>query len=466
MVNNRTDIRHVLASVAVALASVTGRASAGPEQDAAKLMKASGVRSGLVVHVGCGNGNLTAALGTSDAFLVHGLDRHADNVNHARAHIRSKGSYGRVSADLWMSERLPYGDTMVNLVVVTSDEWQVASEEIARMLAPRGVVVIRKQGNADLVSSLQYPESSIGPEFAMFRKPVPSTIDDWTHWNHGPDGNRVAKDIVVGPPRRLQWVSGPLWARHHDMLPNISAIVSAGGRLFYIIDESHTSIDMLPGRWSLLARDAFNGLLLWRQPIKEWGSTGWNKQKVKWEPHLGLSKFPIQINRRLVATESDVFVTLGFNAPVTVLDPGTGEIKRTLPNSASTEEILYRNDILYLSIKETGGSAKRIAAVDARTGRFLWTSDLYEGITTRSDELKQHTHVNLTLGEKNLFFLSTDRVTCLDVKTGKRQWQFPFPTRAEMGEKYTQYYYPHIITMVYHGGVVLFGQLEEVLNLK
>jgi len=243
MVNNRTDFRHVLASLAVALASVPGRASAGPEQDAAKLMKASGVRSGLVVHVGCGNGNLTASLGTSDAFLVHGLDRDADNVKHARAHIRSKGLYGRVSADLWMSERLPYGDNMVNLLLMSDVECQALKEEIERTLAPRGVVVIRKQGNADLVSSLQYPESSIGPEFVMFRKPVPSSIDDWTHWNHGPDGNRVAEDSVVGPPRRLQWVSGPLWARHHDMLPNISAIVSAGGRLFYIMDESHTSIE-------------------------------------------------------------------------------------------------------------------------------------------------------------------------------------------------------------------------------
>jgi len=466
MVNNRTGFRYVLAFLAVALASVPGRAPAGPAQDAAKLIEASGVRSGLAVHVGCGHGELTASLGTSDAFLVHGLDRDADNVRHARAHIRSKGFYGRVSVDQWMGQRLPYGDNMVNLLLMSDVGCQASREEIERTLAPRGVVVMRKQGNADLVSSLQYPQSSIGPDFVMFTKPVPSSIDDWTHWNHGPDGNRVAKDRVVGPPRRLQWVSGPLWARHHDMLPNISALVSAGGRLFYIMDESHTSIDMLPGRWSLLARDAFNGLLLWRQPIQEWGSAGWNKQRVKWEPHLGLSKFPIQINRRLVATESDVFVTLGFNAPVTVLDPRTGVIKRTLPNSAPTEEILHRNGILYLSIRETGGSGKCIAAVDAPTGRFLWTSDLYEGITTKSDELKQHTHVNLTLGDNNLFFLGTDRVISLDLKSGKRRWQFPFPSRAEKGEKYTQYYYPHIITMVYHKGVVLFAQLEEVVNLK
>ena len=31
-------------------------------------------RGGLVVHLGCGDGKLTAALRTGDAYLVHGLD--------------------------------------------------------------------------------------------------------------------------------------------------------------------------------------------------------------------------------------------------------------------------------------------------------------------------------------------------------------------------------------------------------
>lgn len=96
-----------------------------------------------------------------------------------------------------------------------------------------------------------------------------------------------------------------------------------------------------------------------------------------------------------------------------MLDPGTGEIKRTLPNTESTEEILHRRGTLYLSIKEADSAGKRIVAADADTGRFLWTSAVYEGITTESDELKPHTHVNLVLGEKHLFFFSSDRVICL-----------------------------------------------------
>ncbi len=33
-----------------------------------------GVQGGLIVHLGCGDGRLTAALGASDRYLAHGMD--------------------------------------------------------------------------------------------------------------------------------------------------------------------------------------------------------------------------------------------------------------------------------------------------------------------------------------------------------------------------------------------------------
>jgi hypothetical protein len=52
-------------------------ASPAAEPSAVDVLKASGVQGGLVVHVGCGNGKLTAALRTGDSFIVHGLDADA-----------------------------------------------------------------------------------------------------------------------------------------------------------------------------------------------------------------------------------------------------------------------------------------------------------------------------------------------------------------------------------------------------
>ena len=78
----------------LALATVAC-AGPSPEQQAAReILDATGVTGGLIVHLGCGDGKLTAALRASDSYLVHGLDADAGNIARARAHIRSLGLYG------------------------------------------------------------------------------------------------------------------------------------------------------------------------------------------------------------------------------------------------------------------------------------------------------------------------------------------------------------------------------------
>ncbi|MCX7887914.1 MAG: hypothetical protein N3B01_11760, partial [Verrucomicrobiae bacterium] len=41
---------------------------------AAEAIENTGVKGGLIVHLGCGDGKLTAALRTSPGFIVQGLD--------------------------------------------------------------------------------------------------------------------------------------------------------------------------------------------------------------------------------------------------------------------------------------------------------------------------------------------------------------------------------------------------------
>ena len=49
-------------------------ASAADAVTAEAIYDVTGVRGGLVVHLGCGDGRLTAALAKGDEYLVHGLD--------------------------------------------------------------------------------------------------------------------------------------------------------------------------------------------------------------------------------------------------------------------------------------------------------------------------------------------------------------------------------------------------------
>jgi hypothetical protein len=93
------------------------------------------------VHLGCGDGTLTAALCASGNYVVHGLDVGWANVVQARSHIYSLGKYGPVSADRFDGKRLLYLDNLVNLLV-TEDLGDVPRGEVMRVLAPRGVSAV------------------------------------------------------------------------------------------------------------------------------------------------------------------------------------------------------------------------------------------------------------------------------------------------------------------------------------
>jgi hypothetical protein len=54
-----------------------GRLAAGADE-AQAILAQSGVTGGFIVHVGCGDGQMTNALRVSDAYVVHGLDTDAE----------------------------------------------------------------------------------------------------------------------------------------------------------------------------------------------------------------------------------------------------------------------------------------------------------------------------------------------------------------------------------------------------
>ncbi|UCC99884.1 MAG: class I SAM-dependent methyltransferase, partial [Phycisphaerales bacterium] len=102
----------------VAVLGMASMATAQPAaQEAGRILQTSGVKGGLIVHIGCGDGRLTAALRAKDSYLVHGLDKNIDSVERARKHVRSLGLYGKVSVEPWQGGYLPYADNLVSLLV-------------------------------------------------------------------------------------------------------------------------------------------------------------------------------------------------------------------------------------------------------------------------------------------------------------------------------------------------------------
>jgi outer membrane protein assembly factor BamB len=401
----RTASLLIILAAAVASAGDIAAATA-----AHQILDVAGVKGGLVVHLGCGDGKLTAALHANDRYLVHGLDAHAKNVDAARSHIQSLGLYGKVSVQQCAGERLPYVDNLVNLAVI-EEFGRIPMAEILRVLAPNGVAYAKGADN----------------RWTKTVKPRPKAIDEWTHFLHGPDNNAVARDSTVDVPRSIQWVSEPRWGRSHEELASMSAAVTAAGRIYYIVDEAPLASIRFPGDWKLVARDAFNGTLLWKRPL------------ATWNDHLRhFRSGPVHLPRRLAAVGNAVYVTLRLDGPVLALDGATGEVLREYKGTERTEEILVDNDVLYVAAgtseanRRGGGLFARgepepstfrcIAAVAAETAQPLW----------RKDFTKNEFLLPLTLAVKGpqLYYQSSSGLVCLDARSGQELWKAPRATPA------------------------------------
>ena len=464
-----TNWRALLTAVAVLqvfLAAGHARADSSPQALAREILAATDVKGGLVVHIGCGDGRLTCQLHANDSYVVHGLNRDQADVERARRHIKSVGKYGKVSVEQWQGERLPYADDLVNLLVV-EDTPEVPEDEIMRVLAPRGGAYVRTEEG-----------------WSKTVKPWPESIGEWTHFLHGPDGNCVVRDTRIGVPRRVRWSAGPRWATHHNRVPNVSSMVSANGRIFYILNEELPGAKDLPAKWYLYCRDAFNGILLWKRPIDGWGWQAWADSPVTSYHNIG-GRFnqPNYLARTLVASDDRLFVTFGFDSTVTALDAATGEAVSVYKETQGADEILYKNGILIAAVhargleerKEAARRAlrsgdeatrptKRIMAVDTGTGELLWKSAPYVGVNANRKFLAVHRHLNPVTGGGRVFAVTRDSLVALDFETGREIWKSPRPQAKEHKTRY-DLNANDMVTLVYHDGVLLFAQLEPEKRL-
>ncbi len=416
-----------------AYASAVGAAEAP-----GNLVATSGVRGGLVVHVGCQSGEFAAGLRIHDRYVVQGLCADAAGAATARAHLLKQKVLGPVTVIHWDSKTLPYADNLVSLLVVES-AGKLADGEIMRVLSPRGVAMVKTGGS-----------------WVKTVKPWPTNIDEWTHYLHSPSNNAVAADTVVAPPRHMQWVAGPRWGRSHDHLDSVSAVVSARGRIFSIVDEGPTASVKAKSKWMLVARDAFNGVLLWKKPV------------TPWEDQLRpFRSGPAELPKRLVAVGDRVYATLGYGKPAVALDAATGEVLRTYAGTDNAHEIVCSGGKLFVVISDplkeaspTTGKVlrkfpvwrgsyleyttkymrKHVRAFDAESGKLLWTK--------QDTDVAQILPLTLILGEGRMFFQNAGTLFSLDPASGKVLWKVARPS--------TRHRYAWLVpTVVVADGVVL-----------
>lgn len=366
---------------------------------AGQILSTEGVRPGVIVHLGCGEGTLTAELARGGGSIVHGLCIDPKRLAAARLNVAAEADYGSAAVDTGSARHLPYADSLVNLLVVDRmadlRREGLSLDEIVRVLCPGGIAYLgERDGGLDeetvrSIASLSAAAHEVIRENGTWLKLVkshPAGADEWTHFEYDAARTSVSADRLVSAPTGLRWLAGELWPDKQFGSRPDAGFASSGGRNFYWYTTRSDSAES-----RLTCRDAYNGVLLW-------------EKKIERPSHTTL----------LVAQDDRVYVHTGGANGLMALDAATGQpvIRFEGSKDDPNAEILLRDDVL------VAHSAGFISAFNTATGKLLWeTPNAFAG----SDAL--------VIGGERVFFLHADereapiQLVCCNLRTGKEAWR-------------------------------------------
>ncbi len=285
--------------------------------------------AGLCILVGIQPDAADACM-NSPKLLIHGLDRDARAVQQLQERVSVQSPKATILVEHWTQSRLPHADNLANLIVVTDTSW-IDQREISRVLCPGG-------------RALTFD----GGKVSEFVKPVPADADEWTHQWHAADGGLVTDDKSVGVPQGIQWVSGPLFAMA-GRKTSTQSLVSSGGINFYVTQNVSENVRAEDQRQYLVARDAYNGLILWQRAWVGPYTTGDG-----------------ETNARMVADAGKVYIAGAKN--LLAVSARTGETLAEIVMDAPADKLLFhRNVVLVQTINGVTG-------FDPSLTKILWTS--------------------------------------------------------------------------------------------
>ncbi|MFH0938184.1 MAG: PQQ-binding-like beta-propeller repeat protein [Planctomycetota bacterium] len=418
---------------------------------AQKLVEISEIKAGLCVHLGVTDGKLTAEFGKAGKFLVHGLATDQENTDKARQYIQDQKLYGQVSVECGDFSRLPYADSLVNLVVVDDLlgllKKGLSLKETLRVVCPEGVALLGCSGGEVTLKAILAQTGIEKPEtiaqagaktWAVIRKTRPPEMDEWTQYMHGADRGGVSHDSAAGVPASLRWVAGPEYPKATwPQKKGEFALLTAGGRCFYLSSSSFANLkaSRKAAEFYVIARDAFNGLFLWEH---------------RWEDQAIMTTVTTEYGKSLFILEPLPLVAAGKRVyaggilphKLVTLDAVSGKALNTIDLGCPILEITHHGEKLLVRTE------KQVCQIDAKGENILWRYDAQAG--------------ELVVSESGVFFLVGQKtpydLVRLNLANGQEQWRIsaadwhksPAPTpQSEKKQK------RDIILRMHLGGVLV-----------
>lgn len=367
------------------------------------LLPATGVSSGLAVHLGTTDGELEATLAAGGKMLVHGLALEDGALAASRHTLQARGLYGLASVEKGGLDSLPYADNLAALVVADTSLKGFSDREVMRVLRPEGVALLRKDGR-----------------WTTLRKPRPREMDDWTHFDYGPEGNGVSHDRLIRPATHVQWSFGaqPVALGGNPAGYRVfTGFRVSGSRAFF---EWADGADKKARETFYSARDAFSGLPLWTQGEKV--SSG----RKEWQ---------------FVARGDRLYTYLEARGPLVALDAGTGRTVLTYDQGGrlTDEPELTTLRVLDGAVVETAGDT--LYVMDAATGALRWKHAEEGRLLLFTSAAPAEGKVFAVVAEDRKLggfgrwpFIKAIAIVCLDLATGKPRWRNVDVAGSDIGQ--------------------------------
>lgn len=297
-------MRQVLVKCAllITLGVAESPVGAGVSEDA---VKSTGIDRGLAVVVGDLDGT-PLELARRGSFVVENLRRDWSAVYAQREAFARAGVFPLANAQYVRDfTRLPYAPQLVNLLIIDLDALGSTAPdgaEIRRALVWGGKAYVKRGG-----------------KWSVTDKRMPDDVDQWPHALRGPDRIPVSKDKRVSDN-----IDGMKWAAEHwkSIEQRGSAMLMSDGKHYSIrrhhLGQRHERRDdPSEGRWdttyTLVARDAQNGLVLWTRP-------------VAWIPSFSSRVMSQNYNGHWATGNNRVYVYTEVGGHLTALSGDTGKV--------------------------------------------------------------------------------------------------------------------------------------------
>ena len=252
-----------------------GEAELAARAAARRILEKTGVREGICLMLGCGDGRLAYRIAQASRLRVIAVDTDARRVEAARDALNQAGVYGsRVTVHRVESfASLPFTDCFANLIVserlLRDGELLGSAVETYRLLRPNGGVAhldlttsdsegpSRQAIDAWLAKGPAKPSIESGPNgvrVTLTRGPLQGS-GEWSHQYGLADNAAFGGEALAGAGAakdlRVQWIGKPGPRAQPDRSGRKPAPLSVNGRLF------------IQGQHRLIGVDAYNGTILW-----------------------------------------------------------------------------------------------------------------------------------------------------------------------------------------------------------